>query len=77
MLSDNPGPAQEPISVDGARYAIVDGELEHVGVVGDLNGADEEPFFLPDGHVSVDGARFAIIDGEWKHVGATGPSTKR
>jgi hypothetical protein len=64
------------VSVDGAVYAIVDGEWERVGAVGNPDRADEEPFSLPDGHISVDGALYAVVDGEWTRVGPTGtPAT--
>jgi hypothetical protein len=76
-VSEHTWREQEPVSVDGALYAIVDGEWTRAGFSGSRKDLDATPFSLPEGHVSVDGALFAIVDGEWQHVGAAGASTKR
>ena len=60
------------MSVDGAHYAIVDGEWTRVRFADRPKDRDTAPFSLPDGHVSVDGGTYAIIDGEWRRVGAAG-----
>jgi hypothetical protein len=71
-VSEHPPREQGPVSVDGARYAIVDGEWSRVGFFDSPKDPDARPFSLPDGHVSVDGAVYAIIDGEWTRAGFSG-----
>jgi hypothetical protein len=76
-VSENPRHDQEPVSIDGAVYVIVDGEWTRVGFSGSAKDPDAEPFSLPDGQVSIDGAVFASVDGECTPVVFAGRSTKR
>jgi hypothetical protein len=71
-VSENPRHEQEPVSIDGALYAIADGEWTRVGFSRRAKDPDAKPLSLPEGHVSVDGAVYAIIDGELERVGAVG-----
>ena len=63
-MSENARPEQETVSVDGALYAILDGEWTKVGFAADPNEPYATPFSLPEGHVSLDGAVYVISDGE-------------
>jgi hypothetical protein len=64
---------QGPVSVDGAWFAVVDGEWRQVRHP-NPPARSPAPSSMPAGEfeqgpVSVDGAWFAIDDGEWRQVG--------
>jgi hypothetical protein len=76
MTGDRAGYEQRPSSVDGGRFALIDGAWRHApnpsppragAPVAALTGDFEER------PLSVDGAWFARVEGEWKQVGFVAP----
>lgn len=55
---------QGPISVDGAWFALIEGEWTRVP--SPHSEASATPLRIPDGYISVDGAWFRNVDGNFE-----------